>query len=142
MTRASAREFGSRALALLSAMAMVAAVLVSSVAFAAPASAHPCTGTTGYVCLYKNSSYASGGVSYFTGGISDYGSTNYTAHCSFNCKLNDSISSIQNRGSSWNTRHYEHAAWSGSSLNVLNGGQLDLYGIGLNDDLSSHKWYL
>lgn len=148
MTRVTTRDFRSRALALLSAMAMLAAVLVSSVVFAAPASAGAtnCDSGSGDVCLYKNSSYATGGIKRYSGSEYDYSRyapNGYKLHfnyCYLNCNLNDSVSSVKNRGNSYNTAHYKNWNYDGYKFRLWRGNNKDLYGHSANNELSSHKW--
>jgi len=106
-----------------------------------PAASNP----TSSVLPYKNSSYATGGIRRFSGSESNYGRYVYGAplkfgYCWVNCKLNDSVSSIKNRGNHMNTAHYRHKNYVGYEFRLKRGYQIDLYGLPSNNALSSHKW--
>lgn len=121
---------------------MLAAVLVSGVVFAAPASAGAtnCDWGSGQVCLYKNSSYATGGIERRTGSDRHYSIFDKFDHCWWYCLINDSISSIKNRGNSMNTAHYKHKDYGGYEFRLYRNTQKDLWGDPANDELSSHQW--
>ena len=119
----------------------IAAAVPSMVVFAPQASAGAtnCDYGPGYVCLYKNSNYATGGIARYTGNDSNY-SNNTFDYCYWNCGLNDSVSSIKNRGNSMNTRHYKHSVTTVPYFTLYRTNEIDLYGHSLNNELSRHKW--
>lgn len=130
----------SRTVARGVAFAAVLMLMTTIVAIApANAGATDCPIGSGYVCLYKNSSFATGGKAEYSGNDSNY-SNNTFDWCYLNCGLNDAISSIRNRGNSYDTRHYVDSGYTGSFLTVARGYSWDLYGLSWNDELSSHKW--
>lgn len=96
------------------------------------------------MCLYKNSGYSTGGIARYSGSDRDYSNgflpDNRYGSCWWNCSIQDSISSIKNRGNYSNTRHYKHEEYSGSSKYVARGTDFDFDGHFLNDRLSSDKW--
>lgn len=125
----------------LGAILVLALMLFTVVAGSAPANAGAtdCAIGSGYVCLYKNSSFATGGKADYSGGDSNY-SGNTFDWCYLNCDLNDAASSIRNRGNSYDTRHYTNSGYTGSFFTLARGYSYDLYGLSYNDELSSHKW--
>ncbi len=120
---------------------VVALALFAALVGSAPANAGAtdCPTGSGLVCLYKNSSYATGGKAEYSGAVSNYSGKNFD-WCYLNCDLNDATSSIRNRGNSYNTRHYTSLGYTGNWFTLLRGSQVDLYGNLHNDELSSHKW--
>ncbi|VAW08895.1 hypothetical protein MNBD_ACTINO02-1977 [hydrothermal vent metagenome] len=111
----------------------------------AEAGATNCDIGSGKVCLYKNSSYSTGGIYRYGGSDPDYGNgfwlpdTQYL-HCWVNCDLNDSVSSIKNRGNFMNTKHYKDKDYEGDFWYIGRNKEFDFWGNSLNNELSSHKW--
>ena len=105
----------------------------------AEAGATNCDWNSGKVCLYKNSSYATGGIIRYSGSDKSY-VDNVFSHCWVWCFVNDNVSSIKNRGNFMDTRHYLHIDWGGDWILVEKGDEIDLWGHWANDELSSHKW--
>ena len=135
------RTIGMR-LVVLAGTFTAAVLLFTVVSGSAPADAGAtnCDYGSGLVCLYKNSSYATGGKAEYSGYDSNY-SGNTFDWCYLNCDLNDAISSIKNRGNYYNTRHYVNASYGGNYFTLSRGNSIDLYGSStFNDELSSHKW--
>lgn len=130
-----------RRVALTAALA-IAAVLLSALAFAQPASAGAtdCAWGSGKVCLYKNSSYATGGIERYAGSDRYYSTSDTFDHCWYSCRINDAVSSIKNRGNRMSTMHYEHSRYRGDRLFILRNAQIDLWGHWANNELSSHRW--
>ncbi len=110
----------------------------------AQAGATNCDTGSGHVCLYKNSGYSTGGIARYSGNDRDYSNgilrDNTYSNCYWNCSIQDSISSIKNRGNYSNTRHYKDEEYSGSSKYIARGTDFDFAGHSLNNELSSHQW--
>ncbi len=101
---------------------------------------------SGHVCLYLHAGNQ-GCAAHYGYNDPNYRNNSYDFnpyHPSWNCDLiglNDSISSITNRGNYCDTFHYRHSGYNGFERIVLRGAQVsDLAGSDHNDALSSHRW--
>lgn len=92
---------------------------------------------TGYHCVYKNDTGATGGVKAFAGNITDYSGWTFDG-CTLNCGVNDNVSSVWNR-ESYNVRMFIHASYSGSAYDVGSGVKVSSFTSFYNDAFSSHR---
>lgn len=127
---------------LRSALVVVAALLMimtQFVAVAAPAEASATSCDGGNLCLFKNSSYATGGKfemdSYSD--LYNYSGNNYS-YCYWNCGLNDSVSSVRNY-TNYQMDFYKHSGYVTWVDTVAGTISEDWQGRTWNNAVSSHN---
>ena len=125
-------------------VAMLAASAgVGALTGATPASAADYGCGAGEVCLFSDASYETTGCkSDWVGNNNDYRAWGYeyTSSACYYKALNNSVSSIKNRGNSYSTRHYKDAFWAGDYRTLARGASWSTLVTGLKDALSSHQW--
>ncbi len=107
------------------------------VGFAGPASASDGVCNSEEWCVWEHFD-GTGGIADFTGSHRNYQNTGYINSSS---RLNDSVSSVRNRGTTHYIRAYKAAEWRGDYWNYPNNGVRYNVGQGFNDTFSSHQWY-
>lgn len=122
-------------------LALLATMLVAT--SATPATAGSASGlsgcNSGQLCVWKNSSFASGGHR------EDPGANNYNYYpdqwaygCSTNCGMNDNASSIANKTTDKHVNFYKDSGYITWETHLGPQDDQDLYGLHYNNELSSH----
>ncbi len=95
--------------------------------------------TSGRVCVWKNSSFASGGHREDPGAANwNYYPDQWAYGCSVNCGMNDNASSIANTTGS-PVKFYKRSGYVHLEITLAINTGADLYGLHYNNELSSHR---
>jgi hypothetical protein len=122
-------------------LAAVATGVLASALLAAPSHAVVLDGNCEFLegYIYKNASFADGGVRDTSSDMSNYSGYNFTYGCALFCGLNDAVSSVRNKKDA-SMYLFEHSFGGGGQVWVS--AQWTKSSLGdLNDELSSHCWW-
>ncbi|QXC59503.1 hypothetical protein KSP35_13995 [Aquihabitans sp. G128] len=108
---------------------------------ASPASALESRCISTYVCLFQNGNY-DGYWARYSGNDDTYTNNSFDSCAFINCGLNDSVSSIDNDGVTYGTRHYVnyYGASPNSNFYIARGGYKASLTATYDDDLTAHRW--
>jgi hypothetical protein len=120
---------------------LIALFAAMTIAVAAPGASAASDGSCGggEVCLYRNSNLT-GQIYDTAGSISTYNTVDFFS-CSFDCSVNDEVSSFKNNGFSCEVTLYKNASYGGPNTTLDLGQWTNMTGTPIgNDEASSHLW--
>lgn len=117
------------------ATAILLATVLPRAAYASAPWSSDCAGTSGTVCIYRDSGW-SGNIAHMSGNNFDYSGETWPSSTN---PVNDSVSSTKNFYGSSRVRWWTAAGYSGSFLCNNPGEGFTWIGLAWNDAFSSHE---